>query len=180
VAYSSYSDESSDESSSASSSASSSESSSESSDDSEESGGEGVPTPHWKTMKLKIGHLCVATLGEGEGYLVGEVVALLPVVWVDGSDAVGDVEIHEFGGNKSQQGPYEPMYEVVGKKTKGKNGSAGSYNLVGKNGKPPPNNPKCTPVCTTIWCECIVAWGKEAKILTPKRKLTANVTDDLN
>jgi hypothetical protein len=41
----------------------------------------------------------------------------------------GDVQVHEFGGNKSKNGPFEPMYTVAGKKQEGADGSAVSYNV---------------------------------------------------
>ena len=39
-------------------------------------------------MKVKMGHIVVARLGDAGGFMVGEVVGLLPVVWVEGSEDV--------------------------------------------------------------------------------------------
>ena len=117
---------------------------------------------------MKMGHIVVARLGDAGGFMVGEVVGLLPVVWVEGSEDVegsGDLEVHECGGSKKGD-TFEPLYVVAGKKRKvGEGGDGADYNIAGENGKAP-SNIKCSPVVTTIWCESIVAWGTEGEMLT--------------
>ena len=69
---------------------------------------------------MKMGHIVVARLGDAGGFMVGEVVGLLPVVWVEGSEDVegsGDLEVHECGGSKKGD-TFEPLYVVAGKKRK--------------------------------------------------------------
>jgi hypothetical protein len=146
-------------------------------DDDEEEEEEGVICPYYVGMKLRVGDVCVVNLEDG-GIMVCKVVKLLPVVWVEGSVAVGDVEVHEFGGNgKKKEGPYEPLY-VSTKKRKAWDASATPYNLVGKNGNPPANQ-KCDPVHITIWSESMLVWDRETKILTGARKLKASALTGL-
>ena len=130
---------------------------------------------------MKMGHIVVARLGDAGGFMVGEVVGLLPVVWVEGSEDVegsGDLEVHECGGSKKGD-TFEPLYVVAGKKRKvGEGGDGADYNIAGENGKAP-SNIKCSPVVTTIWCESIVAWGTEGEMLTRGRRLTKDMKGGL-
>ena len=84
---------------------------------------------------MKMGHIVVARLGDAGGFMVGEVVGLLPVVWVEGSEDVegsGDLEVHECGGSKKGD-TFEPLYVVAGKKRKvGEGGDGADTILRGK------------------------------------------------
>ena len=108
----------------------------------------------------------VVVRDEGGGFFAGVIKKLMPVVWEEGCDLEGDVEIQECGNAKSNiKGKIEPKWVSdvrPEKRAKGKQKApqqVDTYQMSrpGKNSR---------PVLLVIWYECVIAWGRPVSMLT--------------